>query len=88
MKLIFQNSRNEERVIAECSTIGEVHKEIDKFLKEHNFKSYYTRVIQDWINPDRIRLDVGSWTEFFFVEGATFKDFQKYNDELLNKKGE
>ena len=44
MKLFFQNSRGEERVIAEPSNREEVNKEINKFLDDHNFKSYYTRV--------------------------------------------
>ena len=44
MKLIFQNSRGEERVIAEPSDREEINKEINKFLDDHNFKSYYTRV--------------------------------------------
>ena len=38
MKLLFQNSRGEERVIAEPSNREEVNKEINKFLDDHNFK--------------------------------------------------
>ena len=41
MKLIFQNSRGEERVIAEPQNREEVHKEISKFLDEHK-KEYNT----------------------------------------------
>jgi hypothetical protein len=85
MKLIFQNSRNEERVIAECSTIEEVHKEINKFLDTHNFKSYYTRVMPDGDNPNRVILDVGSWSEFFKIDGVTFEDYTNYNKTLQNK---
>jgi hypothetical protein len=77
MKLIFQNSRNEERVIAECSKLEGVHKEIDKFLKEHNFKSYYTRVMPDGDNSKRIILDVGSWSEVLILEGITFEQYVK-----------
>ena len=65
MKLIFQNSRGEERVIAEPMNKEEVHKEIKKFLDEHNFKSYYTRI---WEENGRLKYDVGSHTEFFFLE--------------------
>ena len=65
MKLIFQNSRGEERVIAEPQNREEVHKEIKKFLDEHNFKSYYTRI---WEENGRLKYDVGSHTEFFFLE--------------------
>lgn len=43
MKLYFRNCYGTERLIAECQTVQEVHKEIKKFLDEHNFKSYYSR---------------------------------------------
>ena len=65
MKLIFQNSRGEERVIAEPRNKKEAVKEINKFLDEHNFKSYYTRI---WEENGRLKYDVGSHTEFFFLE--------------------
>ena len=72
MKLIFQNSRGEERVIAEPSNREEVNKEINKFLDDHNFKSYYTRV---WEADGRLIFDVGSWSEVFILEGMSFKEW-------------
>ena len=72
VKLIFQNSRGEERVIAEPSNREEVNKEINKFLDDHNFKSYYTRV---WEENGRLIFDVGSHTEFFILEGMSFKEW-------------
>ena len=51
MKLFFQNSKGEERVIAEPSNREDVIKEINKFLDDYNYKSYYTRVwerMTDW----------------------------------------
>ena len=74
MKLIFQNSRGEERVIAEPQDKKEAVKEINKFLYDHNYKSYYTRV---WEENGRLKLDCGSWSEFFFVEGMTFEEWSK-----------
>lgn len=74
MRLIFQNSRGQERVIAEPSSKEECNKEIDRFLDEHNFKSYYTRVCEE---NGRLQLDVGSYTEFFYIEGLTFKEYIK-----------
>ena len=74
MKLIFQNSRGKERVIAEPSSKEEVVKEIDKFLDEHNFKSYYTRICEE---NGRLELDVGSHTEFFYVEGMSLEEWVK-----------
>lgn len=76
MKLIFQNNRGQERVIAEPSNIEECYKEINKFLDDHNFKSYYTRV---WEENGRLAFDVGSHTEFFYLEDMTFEEFTKTN---------
>lgn len=76
IRLIFQNSKYEERVIAEITNIEEVSKEINKFLKDHNFKSYYTRVCCE---NDRLKFDVGSHSEFFYLEGITFEEYSKYN---------
>ena len=81
MKLYFENSRGEERLIAECETVQEVHKEINKFLDEHNFKCYYTR---SWGDDEGIALDVGSHSEFFRIKGITHNDYIKAlqkNDE-------
>ena len=72
MKLIFQNSYGKERVIAEPSSKEECVKEINKFLDDHNFKSYYTRVCEC---DGRLELDVGSHTEFFYIEGMTFSEW-------------
>ena len=72
-KLWFGNSQDQERVIAECETLREVYKEIDKFIVECNekwpkkipFKRYYTRI---WEEDGRIKIDIGSWSEFFYTE--------------------
>ena len=76
MKLFFKNGKGEERVIAEPSNREEVNNEINKFLDEHNFKSYYTRV---WEADGRLILDVGSHTEFFILEGMNFEEWSKSN---------
>ena len=73
MKLFFQNSRGEERVIAEPSNKEEVINTINKFLDDHNFKSYYMRV---WEEKGRLKFDVGSWSEFFFLEGMSFDEWK------------
>lgn len=64
MKLIFQNSSNEERVIAEPKSRDEAMKNIRLFLKEHNFRCYY---IREWEENGRLKFDVGSHTEFFYL---------------------
>ena len=82
MKLYFENSQGKERLIAECETVQEAHKEIDKFLDEHNFKSYYTR---SWGNDDGVTIDVGSHSEFFNIKSISYNDYIKQlqqNDKL------
>lgn len=65
MKLYFENSYGEERVIAEVQNEQEAMKEIEKFLDDYNYKSYYTR---SWIENGRKWYDVGSWSEFFILD--------------------
>ena len=74
MKLYFQNSRGVERLIAEPSNREEVVNEINKFLDDHNYKSYYMQVCED---NDRLMIDVGSWSEFFYLEGMNFEEWSK-----------
>lgn len=74
MKLYFRNSYGALRELGEYRNTTEVNKEINKFLNEHNFKSYYTRI---WYEPagtvtpyeevseGRFVYDVGSHSEFF-----------------------
>ena len=64
-KIIFENSRHKEREIGTTVDMQEAYKIIDKFLDEHNFKSYYKRT---WEENGRIKVDVGSWSEFFYVQ--------------------
>ena len=75
MKLIFQNSRGEERVIAEPQNKKEAVKEINKFLDDHNYKSYYMNVCED--GNGRLRIDVGSWSEFFYIEYMSLEELAK-----------
>lgn len=70
MILRFENSAGIEREIAQVDSEEEAFREIHKFLKERNFKSYYTRTIS--VSPTHKIYDVGSHTEFFhlyIVEG-------------------
>ena len=64
-KIIFQNSRKQEREIDIAVDMDSAYKVIDKFLEEHKFKSYYKRA---WEENGRIKVDVGSWSEFVYIE--------------------
>ena len=63
-RIIFENSRHEEREIGTSVDMEGAYKIIDKFLDEHNFKSYYKRV---WEENGRTKVDVGSWSEFLYI---------------------
>lgn len=65
MKLIFKNSYGKERVIANPQNEEEAFKEINKFCNERNFEIYY---IRSWMSGNRKKYDVGSWSEFFYLE--------------------
>ena len=78
MTLYFENSRKQERVIAEnLITRKDVYKKINDFLNEHHFKSYYSRELY---KSTEVIFDVGSHTEFFHLKGT--------EEEVLNFKNE
>ena len=81
MKLLFQNSQGKERVIAEIDSFEEACSEMDKFMEERSFNSYYKRL---WDRDGRMIVDVGSWTEFFIIEGYTLEDVYKEQDEKVD----
>lgn len=66
MKLYFENSRGERRIIAEPATEEEANKVIHKFCEDRNFKIYYVRT---WRDKNGLKWhDVGSHTEFFICD--------------------
>lgn len=81
MKLLFQNSLGEERIIVEVDSWTEACDEINKFLEEHNFTSHYKRT---WFHNDRMVIDVGSHLEFFYLEPYSEEKWYK-EQEMLGK---
>lgn len=72
MVVWFQNSEKKRRVIAECDenelSPGEARewafKAIHDFLDEREYKPYYYNITN---REDETRVDVGSYTEFFYI---------------------
>ena len=60
----FGTTSKINRVIGEADTIKECHQIIMKFLDEHDYKSYYQRM---WVEDGKVSVDVGSWSEFFWI---------------------
>lgn len=66
MKLYFESSKGEKRVIAAPRTREEAIEIIHAFCEEKDFKIYY---IRSYKTPDGTEvLDVGSWSEKFLLE--------------------
>ena len=76
----FQNSENKERVVGRVVEPKDIMNVIKDFLDDHNYKSYYTRI---WYHEqdNRTWFDVGSHTEFFFVEGNIYNEMVKHDEE-------
>lgn len=74
IKVYFRNSYDEDKIIGHASNYRAVSKIIQDFLKEKNFKSYYTR---NWEEDDKTWYDVGSHSEFFWIEGNHLNDLMK-----------
>lgn len=68
MKLYFEDSFQQRRLIGEPETSKESWEIISKFCKDRNFKIHYVR---KWTTPEGENMyDVGSHSEFFVeVEG-------------------
>lgn len=73
IKVIFQDSNGQERLLSEVETEQDGQKVINDFLAEHNFVSYYQNI---YALGNRKYIDVGSWSEKFifeYVEGVEIK---------------
>lgn len=72
MKLYFKSADGTEKLIAEPINVKEVDEEMEKFMRDRGMKSYYQRF---WEESGRIKFDVGSYTEFFYLEGMAVEEF-------------
>lgn len=79
MRVLFKKNDCEEVLIAEPSSKEEVVATIKKYLKDNNYKYYYMSL---WEEDGRLKVDVGSYTEFFFVEGISFEEWTKEKKEF------
>ena len=72
MKLYFLNRKGKEFLVSECKTVQEVFSRIKDQSIKSGLKSMYIRF---WEENGRIRIDYGSWAEFFFVEGISIEEW-------------
>lgn len=74
----FKNRLDEFRVIARVNNFDEFWKVMSNFIEERHFKSYYQRY---WVENGKLKVDVGSHTEFFYISRSDGKDIGM--DEFL-----
>ena len=65
MKVYFRDSQHNKRFLGGAETKENAWKIIQKFMDDHNFTCYYTRI---WFEDGYTWYDVGSHTEFFLVD--------------------
>lgn len=79
MNLYFRDSHGSKRLVASNLQLErEIMKHIQKFLDDHNFKSYYARM---WYNDGYTWYDVGSHTEFFLVDANIMEQHENEQEE-------
>lgn len=78
MDLYFKRSNGEKILLLPgASSFKEVFDNIDDFLKDHNFKCYYKRVMPEE-GKDSVWIDVGSHSEFFIIRDTNWEEYKKY----------
>ena len=68
LNVMFEDSNGQLRIIGAVENEESAFKVINDFLDDHNYKSYYQRI---WEKDDKTTVvDVGSHTEFFYIQGV------------------
>ena len=74
IKLEFQMENNEIEVISHPRNKQELWRDIHKVLEDMGFKTYYQRL---YIENNKLKIDFGSHTEFFYVTDLTVADLRE-----------
>ena len=81
LNVMFENSKGQSRIIGTVENEESAFKAINDFLDDHNYKSYYQRT---WNKDDKTTVvDVGSHTEFFYIQGGIVNDFSKRSKKAI-----
>ena len=79
MNVYFRDSYGKRRLLeANVKDKEAVWKIIQKFLDDHNYKSYYTRI---WYSDGYTWYDVGSHTEYFLVDEDIMEQYENEQEE-------
>lgn len=74
MLLYFENSKGQRCLISNPTTISDMWKDINEFLKEHNYSSNSKEVVYD---EKEWSIDVGSHVEHFIVKDFDEEDYKE-----------
>lgn len=74
MKLEFQTENKDTKVISHPRNKLELWRDIHKVLEDMGFKTYYQRL---YMENDKLKIDFGSHTEFFYVADLTVADLRE-----------
>ena len=61
-----------EELLLETENKEELIDKINDFLYKKKYKTYYTRV---WEENGKLKIDFGSWSEFFFADGLSLEEW-------------
>lgn len=78
MNVYFRDSHGKKRLLKRVYTNEQVWKVIKRFLDDHNFTSYYTRI---WFADGYTWYDVGSHTEYFLVDENLMEQYENEQEE-------
>ena len=78
MNVYFRDSHNKKRFLEEVTTKENAWKVIQRFMDNHNFTCYYTRI---WFQDGYTWYDVGSHTEFFLVDENLMGQYENEQEE-------
>lgn len=82
MKLTYKDRNDKLRFVSNPNSIDEALNDINTYIIElnPNFRIPYKRLN---IDETGICVDVGSWSEFFYITEFTGEDLEKYKKERM-----
>ena len=80
MKLLYKDENDKLRFVSNPNSINEALQDINVYIKElnPNFRIPYKRL---GFEEKKICIDVGSWSEFFYITEFTGEDLENYKEE-------
>lgn len=85
MKLYYVSSKGVKIKVCEPDTIKEGIEKIDGFVKNIN-PTYVITQKKVTFYEKNVKIDIGSWSEFFYIEEYTQNDVKKYDEKSCIKK--